>query len=224
MKFTSLQRITALYVIFFVVLAIGAFPLAEAFRDGWKAGYNDAVKVKRSETQGKSAEILYEVPVIYQGLSFDIPVYDSAGTQVNARPSALDLEIITPDGQEIKGLGGSMAFVVISGVMYIAVFVIIFIILTSLRGSVKRGELMKKSVIVRTRAIAILLICASLSFSLSRYLENRALNGFLAGNGFSISVQFPFDFLQIGTGILIFVIAEIFAIGHKLSEEQRLTI
>ncbi len=224
MKFTSLQRITALYVLFFVVIAIGIFPLAESFKDGWKAGYNDAVKVKRSETQGKSAEIIYEVPVVYQGLSFDIPVYNSGGVEVHARPSAVDLEIVTPEGEEIKGLNGSMFFVIIAGGMYIAVFVIIFIILTSLRGSVKRGGLMKRSVIVRTRAIAILLICASLSFSLSRYLENKAMSGFLAGSGFSISVHFPFDFLQIGTGILIFVIAEIFAIGHKLSEEQRLTI
>ena len=198
--------------------------MAESFRDSFRAGFNDAMKVKSSETQGKSAEIIYEVPVVYQGLSFDTPVYHSGGVEVNARPSALDLEIVTPEGQEIKGLGGSMVFVGMAGCMYIAVFVIIFVILTSLRGSVKRGELMKRSVIVRTRAIAILLICASLSYSLSRYLENKAMSGFLDGNGFSITVQFPFDFLQIGTGILIFVIAEIFAIGHKLSEEQRLTI
>jgi len=224
MKLTSLQRITALYVIFFVVLAIGAFPLAEALSDGWKAGYNDAVKVRSSEMDGKSAEILYEIPVIYEGHAFDIPVYSKGGVEVNGRPAALDLEVVTPDGSEIKGLNGSMAFVVISGIMYIAIVVIIFIILTSLHKSVKRGELMKKSVVARTRAIAVLLICASLSFSLSRYLENKALTGFLSGNGFSISIQFPFDFLQIGTGILIFVIAEIFAIGYKLSEEQRLTI
>ena len=223
-KSKSLRRITVLYVVLFVVMGIGIFPLAESFGDGFKAGFQDARKMKSSLTEGKSTEILYEIHVVREGLNFDMPIYNADGVEVSARPSALDLEVTTADGRKIEGLGGAMPFLVLSGFIYIAIFILIFRILTSLRNSVRHGGIMNRSVVARTRVIAALLICASLSFSLSRYLENRAVTNFLSDNGFSISVIFPFDFLQIGTGIVIFVIAEVFAIGYKLSEENRLTI
>ncbi len=223
-KSTSQRRITTLYAILLLVLGIGVFSVIDYFGDGLKASYNDAIKVRSSETEGKSTEIIYEIPITSEDMTFDMPIYDGVGVAISGRPSALDLEVTTTAGNEIKGLGGSKSFLIVSGFIYIAVFVFILMILTSLRSSVKRGELMKKHTVARTRVIAALLICASLSYSFSRYLENRAVADFLSDNGFSISVIFPFDFLQIGTGIVIFVIAEVFAIGYKLSEEQRLTI
>ena len=74
------------------------------------------------------------------------------------------------------------------------------------------------------QAIGILLIAASLLFSLMSWLEARAAAPYFAGSPYAINTAFPFNFGEIIMGVLIFIIAEIFSISSTLSEEQKLTI
>ena len=97
-------------------------------------------------------------------------------------------------------------------------------ILASLRRSIRTDTGFQRSNVVRTRLIGVLLIAASLLFSLSSWIECRAVASYFAGSQYALNTSFPFDFTEIITGVLILVMAEVFVIGNSLSEEQKLTI
>lgn len=227
-QLTPIKRITALYVLFFAVIiaSIALMFTSAAFKSGFETGMRDAVRMKSGDKAGDRVNIVYELAAIPGDFEFSIPVYaDTAGgVTINARPSTMDVKVESIADAPVKGLGIPTLFTALSSLMYLAIFVIIFIILTSLRRSVKQGSLMSREVIPLTRWIGILLICASLFWSLGGYLESRALASYFEGSGFMLHSSFPFDTIQIITGILVFVIAEIFSIGYRLSEEQKLTI
>lgn len=73
------------------------------------------------------------------------------------------------------------------------------------------------------RAIGILLIASSLLANLAYYLEAQSLTQLLKDTSLLISIDI-YEFGDLFAGVLILVIAEIFAIGYDLSEEQKLTI
>lgn len=222
-KFTPIQRITALYVVFFVVIAASIIMgfASPAFRESFQTGWSDASRVGAGDT----VSIVYDLPVVSESMDFSIPLHvGHGGVGISGRPSMMDVEVTSEPGAKVEGLGVTTLFFLLSALMYLAVFVIIFMILTSLRSSVKQGSIMSREVIPLTRSIGILLICASLLWSFSNYLERRAVAPYFAGSGFDLSASFSIDAIQIITGVLIFFIAEIFSIGYRLSEEQKLTI
>ena len=228
LKLTSLQRITWLYILFFVVIAISLVMAvgSPTSKEGWQAGAKDAMRLYETESSGVEMNVLYELATYPDDMGFPVSVHKDRDNKVviNARPAMMDVEIITASGSKVKGLGLSTTFVILSGFMYIAIFIIIFVILSSLRRSIKRGNIMEKQIIPLTRWIGILLIGASLLLSFSTFIEKRAIAPFFADSGYTVSTSFSADPVQLITGILIFVIAEIFAIGYSLGEEQKLTI
>lgn len=215
-----------LYVVFFAVIAFSVVMMftSPANREAFYTGMSDADRMFDNKESGMRTQIMYDIDGYPEGMNFPLTLYIGNDATIYGRPSRMDLEIVSPSKLEAGGLGWSMFFLVLSALMYISVFVIIFIILTSLRRSVRQGNLMERRVVPLTRSIGILLIGASLLMSLSVYLERKALIPYFIASGFSISTAMSFDFVQIITGILIFVIAEIFSIGYGLSEEQKLTI
>lgn len=132
-----------------------------------------------------------------------------------------------PDGVSLGGFAFnsySITYGILAMLIYAAIFVILFVIIGSLRKSIRNDDVFRKSNIALTRAIGILLIAASLLFSLMSWLEARAAAPYFAGSPYAINTAFPFNFGEIIMGVLIFIIAEIFSISSSLSEEQKLTI
>lgn len=230
-KKTILRRITVLYIIFFAVIA---FSIVRSFSrlsgDDFNTGMNDARRmIKKEMPTDKRVEILYDLQATTSKIGFEIPVYTEKtdGIEIYARPSSLDIEATVPAGVSFGGISHSsynLIYWAIAVLIYVAVFVILFIIIGSLRKSIRNDDVFRKSNIALTRAIGILLIIASLLFSLISWLEATATAPYFAGSPYQINTAFPFNFSEIIMGVLIFIIAEIFAISTSLSEEQKLTI
>lgn len=225
-KKRSLRRITALYIIFFVVIAISLVrTFASQFAsDDFNTSWNDALRVASGD--GRFYEILYDMPTATSRMDFDIPIFadEVSGISLKARPSVLDVKLESNNAAGVNTYSGSFFVYTLGMLCYAGIFVIIFIILGSLRKSIRKENLFHKSSIMLVRAIGILLIAASLIFSLVGYLEARSIAPYFAESGLQIYTSFPFDFTQLITGVLVFIIAEIFAIATSLSEEQKLTI
>ena len=225
-KKTILRRITTLYVVFFVVIAFGIVRTVSRFSgEDFNTGRNDA----RRMVAGRNVELMYDLRVATSTTGFDIPIYRNAADSVTmyARPSLLDLEAVMPAGSS-SGTSAFNSYSIVYGLLammtYAAIFVILFVIIGSLRKSIRNDDVFRKSNIALTRAIGILLIAASLLFSLMSWLEARAAAPYFAGSPYAINTAFPFNFGEIIMGVLIFIIAEIFSISSTLSEEQKLTI
>ena len=218
-KKTILRRITTLYVVFFVVIAFGIVRTVSRFSGEDFARMAD----------GRNVELMYDLRVATSTTGFDIPIYRNAADSVTmyARPSLLDLEAVMPAGSS-SGTSAFNSYSIVYGLLammtYAAIFVILFVIIGSLRKSIRNDDVFRKSNIALTRAIGILLIAASLLFSLMSWLEARAAAPYFAGSPYAINTAFPFNFGEIIMGVLIFIIAEIFSISSTLSEEQKLTI
>ncbi len=226
-KKQTLRRITLLYVIYFAVIVISlVLSFGSSFGEGFNTGYNDAHRLVESGVGQDGFRIVYNLPGKTSDMDFNIPVYSSPdGTlTMKARPSFIDLEAVSRDGK----VAGSMSYTVIFGILamltYAAIFVILFLILRSLRRSIRGGDMFDKSNIARTRLTGILLICASLLLSITSWIESREAAPYFEGSTLAVNTSFPFNFTEIIIGVLIFVVAEVFAIGYSVSEEQKLTI
>ncbi len=226
-KKQTLRRITLLYIIFFAVIAMSfVLSLNSSFSEGFHTGYNDVMRRLDNGLDKEDFHVIYNLPGKTSDMDFDIPVYsaDESRLTIKARASMLDIEAIAPKGEGLEGIYYYNIFVILATFAYVAIFIIIFMILRSLRRSIRRGDMFDRSNIVRTRLTGMLLICASLLFSLTSWLESRAAAPYFEGSSLAINTAFPFNYTEIIIGILIFVMAEVFAIGYSISEEQKFTI
>lgn len=219
-KTKSLNRVTLLYCLFFVVIAICALM---SFNDIIRTSKKDALRLF-SQDKGREVSIIYDIPVSTSDSDFNIGISnDEDGVdRVNARASRLDVEVVSKDSLRYSGL--TMALSVIIFLSYLAIFVFLFLMITSLRGSIKRDDnTFSKRVIIMIRAIAVMLIAASLISSLIVYLESASVASMLAGSGYKVA-SFQLNLQELIAGIMIFVIAEVFSIGNKIGEEHKYTI
>ncbi len=224
-KKQTLRRITLLYIIFFAVILISlVFSVnSSAFSEGFKTGYNDGLRIMGDAVNENKVQIVYDLSGKTSDMDFNIPVYSVPDElTIKARPAKIDIEAISPQG--IGGIYYTLLIGLLATFTYAAIFVIIFMILGSLRRSIRTGDMFDKSNIARTRLTGILLIGASLLMSLALWLESRALAPYFEESSLTINTSFPFSFTEIIIGVLIFVVAEVLAIGYSISEEQKLTI
>lgn len=225
-KSKALKRLNILYGIFFsLIIAALAFSIgSHEFRTGFQEGFSDGMHYGQNSDYRVSR--FPNVVLERKAGIYDIPVIEQSDSSliVQARICAVDIqsesfkESANYESPVLPTLLISMA-----SCCYIGVFIIIFIILTSLRASIKQGNVFSRNNIKRTRAIGILLIVISITINISHYLEIGYVSGLLAGSTLQVSVEPPF-LSDLITGILILFIAEIFAIGYDLTEEQKLTI
>lgn len=227
-----LRRITTLYVVFFVVIVFGLVRTVSRFSgEDFNTGKNDARRMAAEESSSgdRNVELIYELPTATSTMDFDIPIYsdEADGITMYARPALLDVKAAMPAGVSLGGISFnsySLVYSLLATLIYGAIFVILFIIIGSLRKSIRNDDVFNKSNIALTRAIGILLIAASLLFSLMSWIEARAVAPYFAESPYHINTAFPFNFGEIIMGVLIFIIAEIFSISSSISEEQKLTI
>lgn len=223
-----LRRLTILYVLFFAIIAVSivlSFDSA-AFGEGFRTGVNDANRVWDENRSGQRVDIFYDLRAATGNMDFNMPVFRSqdGSVTVSARPSKIDVEAVSEGASHFPGSSLGLVFGVFSILTYGAIFVIIFLILHSLRKSIRTEDVFERSNIVLTRLIGILLIAGSLLFSLASWIEGRAVAPYFEGSGYALNTSFPFSFSELIMGVLIFFVAEVFAIGSRLSEEQKLTI
>lgn len=116
------------------------------------------------------------------------------------------------------------AAAMLPAIAYLVTFVLIALIINSLRKSIRLEQPLRHSNILRTRAIGILLLAAALCETLFRYLNMREAARLLAGTPLEVAGGFPLNYWDLIVGILFLFMAEVLSLGTQLSEEQKLTI
>lgn len=221
------RRLTLLYVIFFVVIA--AAIVLTFTSNSFGTGFNDAdriINVVAQQQSGTEVRCFFDNRLRTEDIGFDttLATAPDGSLTVSGRNSTYDVMVVADRGLFDWRTSVSYLFVGLAFAIYIAIFALLFVILTSLRRSIKNEDVFARRNIRRTRIIGAMLILASLMASTSAYLDTRFVADILAQSDLQFDTTFGFNFGEIVTGIMIFCFAEIFSIGYDLSEEQKLTI
>ena len=77
---------------------------------------------------------------------------------------------------------------------------------------------------IYTRAVGFLLILAEVCTGVGSYIYQSTTRTFLEDSPLQVAASFPLNYWNIVMAILVLFSAEVFSIGSRLSEEQKLTI
>lgn len=232
-KLQIIHRIKLLYSIFFIMIIASVVVgiTGRDFQAGWKDGYKDALQNHEAEKSGDDSYTVTRFHYLNQDIknsAFTIPVIGIKDNtlKINGRVNVFDFEVQSSGPLKLPLFPkvSSQILIILSALLYAAIFVVIFIILNSLRRSVHDNNIFSRHTITLTRCIGILMIVASILADVGLYIENQIAAQLLEGSQFVPYLGFPLTFRDLIMGVLILFIAEIFAIGYDMTEEQRLTI
>lgn len=234
------RRILALYIAFFVAIVasccIGTF--GSDFAKGLRDGYRIGDQIANEQAEGNEAywiEFLYDLPSaeVEMSTTLDSPTLPD-GVRLKARINRLDLMLENnnptldkSDWESLTSLTGSpvvFACTWLVVICNIVIVVMMFLIIRSLRRSIRGESVFDRKNFIRTRIIGALLIVCSLLNALGRYLTIKGAAKLLEGSAIALDTSFSINFWDVLMGIMILLIAEAFAIGYDMTQEQKLTI
>lgn len=234
-KKSLLQRLLVIYITFFIVLvasiAHGILPnFSRGAAEGAELGNDIAEKWKSGVP--RMIYMLGDIRVTGQPeTAVEIAAAPGVEIKANVRKLALVVEQNAPGtsplGLAFHSIGGSAwlyALVLLCPLLYLAIIVLMFVIIHSLRRSIRDELPLNSRNIGRTRLIGALIIFAEVCRAVSLWLMNGKAAELLAGTDIIIDTSFPISYWNILIGVLVLFTAEVFAIGYRLSEEQKLTI
>ena len=219
------KHLIVIYILYFIMLVAGALNAVQSFTNGLSAGM---VQAERELASG--SEHSYYV-------SSDL--WNPAGTvAVDGLPEGVDVsaahlamrvtepgELTIGDALRVQaGSGWAYLLLCASGLLFLAVLVMIALMINSLRKSIRDEQPLRHSNIRRTRIVGALLIVSELCNALVLYINQCKAAELLAGTIYEVPSRFPLNYWNLIIGILFLFMAEVFAIGTQLSEEQKLTI
>lgn len=233
-KTTYLKRLLAIYVTFFVVLIAGlAFDVAPGFRQGLEAGttMGQDLNAQLNQTTPQSSYLLFNCP-LQQADAVVVASTDSLRT-ITALPSTTTFLVREPAGDHsmwwyaFATVGGSpwvYWMTVAASLAFLVIIVLMWLIIRSVRRSIREEMPLAKSNVWRLRVIALLTIFSELCNSLSNWMMNLRAAELVADTAYAVNTAFQFNYSTLIMGLLILFAAELTAIGRDLGEEQKLTI
>ena len=234
-KKSLLQRLLVIYITFFIVLvasiAHGILPnFTRGAAEGVEMG-NDIAEMWRKGAP-RMIYMLSDIRITGQPDN-TVGIVAAAGTEISADVSRMNLVIRqdAPDSSvfslAFRSIGGSAwlyALVMFCPILFAAIIVLMFVIIHSLRRSIREERTLDRRNVWWLRAIGLLTILTELIHDIVNWVMNSRAAELLAGSGYSVDTGFHVSYSMIIMGILILFAAEVFAIGQNLSEEQKLTI
>lgn len=221
------KHLMIIYIIYFAALIIG---FTASFVPNFSRGWSSAEDTLTSDqTTGGIRSYYVMAPLQLSGKE----MIGIEGLPENITPSIsqLELRVTVNEGYTLGNAFKVMAdngyaylLTMVSMFSYLAIFILIALIINSLRKSIRDEQPLRHSSIIRTRFIGALILVAELSEMLMKYIHNMEASRLLAGTSFEVSHQFPLDYWNIIVGILFLFMAELISISTQLSEEQKLTI
>ena len=226
-KKSLLQRLLVIYITFFIVLvasiAHGILPnFSRGAAEGAELGNDIAEKWKSGVP--RMIYMLGDIRVTGQPeTAVEIAAAPGVEIKANVRKLALVVEQNAP-GTSPLGLAFRSIGVMLCPLLYLAIIVLMFVIIHSLRRSIREERTLDKRNVWYLRAIGMLTIVTELISDTVDWVMNSRAAELLAGSGYTVDAGFHVSYAMIIMGILILFAAEVFAIGQNLSEEQKLTI
>ena len=230
-----LQRLLVIYITFFIVLvasiAHGVLPnFSRGAAEGMELGNDIAEKWKSGIP--RMIYMLGDIRVTGQPEEA-IQIAAATGVEISASVRQLGLVVeqdapgVSPLALAFRSVGGSAwiyVLVMLCPLLYLAIIVLMFMIIHSLRRSIREERTLDKRNVWYLRAIGMLTIVTELIKDLVDWVMNSRAAELLAESGYTVDTGFHVSYAMIIMGILILFAAEVFAIGQNLSEEQKLTI
>lgn len=235
-KKTLLQRLLVIYITFFIVLVASiAYNLLNDFSRGANEGLELGENIAEKWTSGtpRMIYVLSDIRITGAPESLQLTSEGESGRELRTEVSRIKLLVeeevhdVSPLGLAFRSIGGSVwlyVMVMICPLLYLGIIVLMFMIIHSLRRSIREERTLDRRNVWYLRAIGMLTIAAELISNVFDWIMNRRAAELLAGSGFTVDTSLHFSYLMIIMGILILFAAEVFAIGQNLSEEQKLTI
>ena len=106
----------------------------------------------------------------------------------------------------------------------LSILILVALIINILRKSVRDEQPLPGRIIIYTRAVGFLLILAEVCTGVGSYIYQSTTRTFLEDSPLQVAASFPLNYWNIVMAILVLFSAEVFSIGSRLSEEQKLTI
>ena len=234
-KKSLLQRLLVIYITFFIVLvasiAHGILPnVPRGAADGVEMG-NDIAENWKSGIP-RMIYMLSDIQITGQPEN-TVEVEAAPGMKISASIKRLGM-VVEQDapGSSVlalafRSVGGSAwlyALVMLVPLLYLGIIVLMFVIIHSLRRSIREERTLDKRNVWYLRTIGLLTILAELISDTVNWAMNSRAAELLAGSGYGVNTGFHISYAMIIMGILILFAAEVFAIGQNLSEEQKYTI
>ena len=235
-KKSLLQRLLVIYITFFIVLAVSiAHSLLPNFTKGFDAGTALGKDIAESWASGtpRSIYLLGDIP-LRDKTAFEtdgLPSGEKLAVRATVKSLDLTVEQEAPDasalGLAFGSIGGSpwiYVLILLNSLFYAAIVVLMFMIIHSLRKSIRNERTLDKRNVWYLRAIGMLTIFSELCRDVAAWWMTGRAAELLDGSGLTVDAGFTVSYSNIIMGILILFAAEVFAIGENLSEEQKLTI
>lgn len=234
-KKTLLQRLLVIYITFFIVLVAS---IAHSFVTDFYRGVTDGAELGEdiAEKWNSGSPCMFymlesrivKTPEKYIEIPSEIP-----GTKIRAQIRKLNLVVeqnapgASPLSLAFHSIGGSAwlyFMVMLCPLFYLVIIIFMFMIIHSLRRSIREERTLDKKNVWYLRSIGLLTIASELIADLVDWIMSRKTAEILVPQGYTVDTNFHVSYSIIIMGILILFAAEVFAIGQNLSEEQKLTI
>lgn len=233
-KKSLLKRLLAIYVTFFIVLVASfAHGIIPSFTRGAAEGVEMGNDIAEKWNSGVPHMIylLNDIRIVAQP-DGSMPI-ETPTASIKARVRNLELLVEeeapgrSPLALALRSIGGSVwiyLLVMLTPLLMLAIIVLMFVIIHSLRRSIREERPLDRRNVRYLRMIGFLTIATELLEDLLGWIMNTRAAELLAGTGYSVDTSFHVSYTLIIMGILILFAAEVFAVGQNLSEEQKLTI
>ena len=221
------KHLMIIYVFYFVALVIGFLStIAPSFSSGWREAQ------QTMDTDFPQGDVrTYYVYAPLRASGSELPTVEGVGANTSVSVDNVRLRVTVPEKYTVSNSlkvmannGFAYLLSMLTGVAYLAVFILIALIINSLRKSIRDEQPLRHGNIGRTRAIGILMLVAALSESFMKYINIREAATLLQGSALQVDTTFPLNYWNIIVGILMLFMAEVRVVGTQLSEEQKLTI
>lgn len=207
-----LKHLMLIYVLYFAVIIYSFVSAFTSFNDG----YDNTRTEERCHYLLTSQIVSTPDNLKIEGLPDDVELnIDQITLRKNVAPATHSI------------YGGNWLLILLNTAMalsFLAVFVLIAVIIYSLRKAVQRGHTLMKREIKLTRIIGVLVIFGELCFAYAQYLTNLEAAQILAPTGLEVQTAFTLNDINLIMGVIFLYMAEVFTIGSQLSEEQEYTI
>ena len=221
------KHLIVIYILYFIILLAGfMLNTVQSFTSGLSAGMMQAERELANGYEHSYYVMADVAPSQAPALALEgIPDHiDVTFAELRMRVSVPGKLTLRDAFRVQAGNGWAYLLLLVSGVSFLAVLVLIALMINSLRKSIRDEQPLRHSNIRRTRIIGCLLILTELCNALINYMHQCKAAELLAGAPYEVLVRFPLNYWNLIIGILFLFMAEVFAIGTQLSEEQKLTI
>lgn len=192
----------------------------ESFSAGFEEGYNEGRSLKgKKEASVSSHRDINLVKEENSEMPLDSLYNTTLGRWMPMQIQSVIVEIPEKDrtSKEVFLLIPITLGLLVTSICFIVYFLKLII-------AVNASRIFDRVNISRLRKLGVTFICMGVLFSLGNYIDYYTSCSLINIPGYHLSAEDVFDFSYFIYALIAFLIAEIFAIGLRLQEEQELTI